>query len=65
MKNKLLITLKLISRVALTIPIIVPYVNFMHHTAYVLTPLVWRTRRASMKLIFLLPSTKVSTLHPP
>jgi hypothetical protein len=29
------------SRVALTIPIIVPYINFMHHTAQVLTPLVW------------------------
>jgi hypothetical protein len=26
-------TLKLMSRVVLTIPIIVPYINFMHHTA--------------------------------
>jgi hypothetical protein len=30
-RDKLLITLKLMSRVALIIPIIVPYVNFMHH----------------------------------
>jgi hypothetical protein len=32
-RDKLLITLKLKSSVALTIPIIVPYVNFMHHIA--------------------------------
>jgi hypothetical protein len=32
-RDKLPITLKLMSRVALTIPIIVPYINIMHHTA--------------------------------
>jgi hypothetical protein len=52
------------SRVALTIPIIVPYVNFMHHTTF-LTPLDWRTRQASTKLTFLLLLTKTSTLYPP
>jgi hypothetical protein len=53
------------SRVALTIPIIVPYINFVHHTTYVLTPLDWRARQASMKLTFLLLLTNASTLHPP
>jgi hypothetical protein len=31
----------------------------------VLTPLIWGTRQASMKLTFLLPKNKASTLHPP
>jgi hypothetical protein len=53
------------SRVALTIPIIVSYVNFIHHTASVVTPLDWRAHQASTKLTFLSPSTKESTLHPP
>jgi hypothetical protein len=43
-RDRLLITLKLMNCVALTIHIIVPYINFMHHTAYVLTLLVWRMR---------------------
>jgi hypothetical protein len=40
-------------------------VTIMHHTAKVLTSLVWRMCQASMKLTFLLPYTKASTLHPP
>jgi hypothetical protein len=64
-RDKLLITLNLMSHVALTFPIIVPYVNFMHHTAQVLTPLVSRMCWASTKLTFLLPSTKARTMHPP
>jgi hypothetical protein len=48
------------SRVALTIPIIVPYVNFMHHITWVLTPLDWRAHQASTKLTFLSPSTKAT-----
>jgi hypothetical protein len=33
--------------------LIVIQVTVMHHTAKVLTPLVWRTRQASTKLTFL------------
>jgi hypothetical protein len=53
------------SHVALAFIIIAPYINFMHHAAYVLTPLDWRAHQALMKLTFLSPSTKASTLHPP
>jgi Na+/phosphate symporter len=64
-RDESLITLKHMSRVALTFLIVVPFVNFMYHTAYVLTPLDWRARQTSPKLTFLSTSIKASTLHHP
>jgi hypothetical protein len=64
-RDNSLITLKHMSHVALAFLLVVPYVNFMHHTAYVLTPLDCRAHQASLKQTFLSPLTKANTLHPP
>jgi hypothetical protein len=53
------------SRVALTILIVVPYANFMHHTTKVLTPLILRTHQFSTKLTYLLLWTNASTWYTP